>query len=835
VDKLYWLEQIKLLDRAEVGDKALYLSRIMQRGYPVLSGFVIPASVLREFLENLNSSEALIADLPNSSLHLDVGNWRQLQQVAERLRQEIISATVPSQLLSAISQATQKWETQCLIFRPSLTLPTGKQGVANISGLLESQVCHCEPEAIALALKRTWSQLFRARSLLYWQQAGIDLQQVNLAVLVQPIHNAIASGLVSTNSSHWEIQTSWGLGIAIAHGEVLPDVYYIQPETGVVQEQQLGYKPLTYCINNGSCGVDLQSTSISLSLPKLDDSGLQVYLLDEAQQQAYALSEEYLQQLISLTNRLVRELGANLTLEWTISQQTPSGILYITQISTPQSGVSNTHLIKGLGAATGRVTATAHVIHSPQRPEQLPKGVILVAPAITPNWLPILQQAAGIITEQGGLTSHAAILARELGIPAVVNAANATTAISNGERLLIDGDKGEIYRLTTEVQEEDIGRRQSDQLLRFLSFPHHTPLLNQSAPLREAAKRLQKRNYLRTGVPPLLQNGTESSPALSGGFHHTPTGKQNFTSSTTNSMIATRLLVNLSQPSLIEQVLSLPVDGVGLLRSELMVLNILEGQHPLHWLDNGRQDVLLEQWYEQILQFAQAFAPRPVFYRSLDWRSRELQSFSHNLQSSSHSMLGERGTFSYLVNPAVFELELTALASVQQAGYTNIHLLLPFVRTVEEFYFCRQKVEQARLTQIPHFQLWMMAEVPSVLFLLPEFVKAGVQGISIGTNDLTQLLLGVDREQGQLAKAFDERHPAVMNAVAQLIRTAREAGIPCSICGQAPALYPEIIEHLIEWGITSISVEPEAVARTYQAIARAEQRLILEAARRQMQ
>jgi pyruvate,water dikinase len=833
VDKLYWLEQIKLLDRAEVGDKALYLSRIMQRGYPVLSGFVIPASVLREFLENLNSSEALIADLPNSSLHLDVGNWRQLQQVAERLRQEIISATVPSQLLSAISQATQKWETQCLIFRPSLTLPTGKQGVANISGLLESQVCHCEPEVIALALKRTWSQLFRARSLLYWQQAGIDLQQVNLAVLVQPIHNAIASGLVSTNSSHWEIQTSWGLGIAIAHGEVLPDVYYIQPETGVVQEQQLGYKPLAYCINNGSCGVDLQSTSISL--PKLDDSGLQVYLLDEAQQQAYALSEEYLQQLISLTNRLVRELGANLTLEWTISQQTPSGILYITQISTPQSGVSNTHLIKGLGAATGRVTATAHVIHSPQRPEQLPKGVILVAPAITPNWLPILQQSVGIITEQGGLTSHAAILARELGIPAVVNAANATTVISNGERLLIDGDQGEIYRLTTEAQEEDIGRRQSDQLLRFLSFPHHTPLLNQSAPLREAAKRLQKRNYLRTGVPPLLQNGTESSAALSGGFHHTPTGKQNFTSSTTNSMIATRLLVNLSQPSLIEQVLSLPVDGVGLLRSELMVLNILEGQHPLHWLDNGRQDVLLEQWYEQILQFAQAFAPRPVFYRSLDWRSRELQSFSHNLQSSSHSMLGERGTFSYLVNPAVFELELTALASVQQAGYTNIHLLLPFVRTVEEFYFCRQKVEQARLTQIPHFQLWMMAEVPSVLFLLPEFVKAGVQGISIGTNDLTQLLLGVDREQGQLAKAFDERHPAVMNAVAQLIRTAREAGIPCSICGQAPALYPEIIEHLIEWGITSISVEPEAVARTYQAIARAEQRLILEAARRQMQ
>jgi len=566
----------------------------------------------------------------------------------------------------------------------------------------------------------------------------------------------------------------------------------------------------------------------------------QVYLLNEAQQQAYALSEEYLQQLIRLTNRLVRELGTNLTLEWTISQQTPSGILYITQINTPLSGVYNTHLIKGLGAATGRVTAAAHVIHSSQRPEQLPKGIILVAPAITPHWLPILQQVAGIITEQGGLTSHAAILARELGIPAVVNVANATTVIPNGERLLIDGDQGEIYRLGTEAQEEDTGTRQSDQLLSFLSFPHHTPLLNQSAPLQEAAKRLHKRNYLHPGFSPLLKSDSESSATFGTNFQHTPTQKQDSTSSKINSstqesMIATRLLVNLSQPSLIEQVLSLPIDGVGLLRSELMVLNILEGQHPLQWLDNGRQDVLLERWYEQIMQFAQAFAPKPIFYRSLDWRSRELQSFSHNLQPSPHSMLGERGTFSYLVNPTVFELELTALANLQQAGYTNINLLLPFVRTVEEFYFCRQKVEQARLTQIPHFQLWIMAEVPSVLFLLPEYVKAGVQGISIGTNDLTQLILGVDREQGQFAKAFDERHPAVMNAVAQLIRTAREAGIPCSICGQAPALYPEIIEHLIKWGISSISVEPEAVSRTYQAIARAEQRLILEAARRQMQ
>ncbi|MCC5624707.1 putative PEP-binding protein, partial [Nostoc sp. CHAB 5715] len=431
-----------------------------------------------------------------------------------------------------------------------------------------------------------------------------------------------------------------------------------------------------------------------------------------------------------------------------------------------------------------RVVATALVINNPQhKPEQLPKGVILVITAIAPDWLPLLHQVGGIITEQGGLTSHAAILARELGIAAIVNATSATTLIQTGERLLLDGDRGEVYRIKGEGES---GREKEMERRKVAENPLHPPI----------------------------------SPSHSPVASHLP-------------MIATQLLVNLSQSSLIEQVQSFPVDGVGLLRSELMVLNILSGQHPNSWILGGREAELLELWSEQIIQFARAFAPRPVFYRSLDW-PQNLPSLSDNLQSSTQSMLGERGTFSYLRNPAVFKLELQALASVQQAGYSNVNLLLPFVRTVEEFVFCRRKVEQALLTEVSEFQLWMMAEVPSVLFLLPEYVKAGAGGISIGTNDLTQLLLGVDREQGQLVKVFNERHPAVMSAIAQLIQMAKSAGIPCSICGQAPALYPEIIDKLVEWGITSISVEPEAVERTYQAIARAEQRLILKAARREL-
>jgi pyruvate, water dikinase len=793
VEKLYWLDQIKLQDRAKVGDKAFYLSRIKQRGYPVVPGFVIGAEVLQQFLETLNSSESLVADLPHSSLHLDVANWRQLQQVAGRLRQEIITGIVPISWVSKIKAATREWQTDHLILRPTVMVPNATQLVGNISGLLESVFCFCNEEAIALGLKRAWSQLFRAKSLLYWQRTGTDLQKVNFAVLVQPVRNAISSGFVHANSSGWEIAATWGLGVAIANGDVLPDLYYIQQESGKLIEQHLGNKILAYRVENTTANNEL--TSANESLLGLNNTCLVPYLLEETHQKQYALQEEYLQQVIVLGNQLVSELGKHFHIAWTISQEPSTPKLYLTQVSAPQLAIPNVQIIKGLGAARGRVTASAFVIsNSSGKLEQLPEGVILVAREIKPQWLPVLQKIAGIITEEGGLTSHAAILARELGIPAVVSATDVTAMIQSGEKLLIDGDRGEVSRIKEHVASESIPRGWG------------------------GGEKLELNNS--HGSMASLPSNSDDAKALS---------PMSFP-----GIIATQLLLNLSQTSLIEQVQSLPVDGVGLLRSELMMLSILEGQHPNSWLTDGRKGELLERWTEEIMQFARGFAPRPVLYRSLDWRSHELPSFPHQTQSSLQSVLGERGIFSYLLNPQVFELELAALATVQKAGYHNIHLLLPFVRSVEEFTLCRQKVEQVGLTQVPQFQLWIMAEVPSVLFLLPEYVKAGVAGISIGTNDLTQLLLGVDREHQQLAKKFNELHPAVMGAIAQLIQMSKNAGIPCTICGQAPALYPEIIDSLVRWGITGISVEPEAVARTYQAIARAEQRLILEAARRQL-
>ncbi|GET38856.1 putative PEP-binding protein [Microseira wollei] len=820
MDDLLWLDRIQASNRLQVGEKAFYLSQLRQKGYPVIGGFVIPSPVLRQFLETIEWLDPLFADLPSSSLYVDVDNPYQLQQVAQRIRREMMAAALPETWESTLLAASKKLQAQGLILRPTLALPShlafGSTG--KISGLLESHVCACTREAIAFGVKRVWAELFRARSLLYWQRSGIKLQQIHLGILVQPIHDALASGRVLATKEVWEIQATWGLGMALVRGEVFPDYYQVQPDSGAIARQHLGSKTIAYRLSEGQDVSELPGTfeSPSSYAPKVSkqqsipDNYLQTYLLSEEQQKKYALEAKYLTELIELTHRLRADLSPTLILEWTLALLEPGleAQLYLTQayprppdgarspttsqedfltrgggdagnVSTQLDPSSSSPLtsgqtatIRGLGASSGRAMGKALLLAGKiDHPEQLPPGRILLAPSITPDWLPLLQRAAGVVAEQGGMTSHIAIIARELGIPAVVGVRGATKMIKTGDFVMVDGDRGEIYRL-----ESGEGHRQE---------------------------------FYPNSVPQTLQSFTP---------------------------LATRLLVNLSQSGAIEKAKALPVDGVGLLRSEVMMLELLQGQHPSLWVEQGRSQQLVERLTEHISRFASAFAPRPVFYRSLDLRAHEFQSLegSPSFPATSNPMLGVRGTFSYLVYPEIFQLELTAIAAVYRAGYTNVRLILPFVRTVEEFSFCRRQVEQAGLTQYAQFELWIMAEVPSVLLLLPDYVKAGVQGISIGTNDLTQLLLGVDRDQSQMAAAFDSRHPAVMRAVQQLIQTAKQQGIPTSICGQAPAQYPDLIEHLVRWGIESISVSLDAVDSTYSAIARAEHRIILEASRRQL-
>ncbi|PIG94528.1 putative PEP-binding protein [Gloeocapsopsis sp. IPPAS B-1203] len=750
MEKIYWLEQIHS-EHTLVGVQALQLSQLLQRGYPVKPGFVV-TQVGREFSDRLFSSSEM-TELFDTYFHLDVDDWQQLQQVAQKLRQAIQKFSV-TDLSEAIAVAANSWHVPVLIFYPEVLLP--EDTLQNQQNVLLAQVSSNNSEAIAQKLLQMWSQLFSAKNLFYWRHLGIELRQLDIAVLVQPLHNALASGVLKCQVTQLEIQATYGLGLAITRGEVIPDSYLVGDGT---VRSQLGHKTIAY----GIADLPLPAQFTHL-IPFAHQDELQVYLLNKQQ---YALQEQELQQLIRLGQESSTTHAA-IAYEWAFEfRDTDTPQLVITQCHNVPIGTQSPSpsLLQGLAAAPGHLIAPAYVVSNlEQKPSYLPPGVIIVATTISPDWLPLLQHAAGFVTERGGLTSHSAILARELGIPAVVSVSHATEIIQTNDLIDLDGRRGEIR---------------------------------------------------------LGQSGNKPDQAFS-----QPINPTLHTSHIPTVPIATQILVNFSQPHLLDKVPNLPVDGLGLLRSEMMLLNMLEKEHLQAWLPQHKQQ-LLERWQGCISQFVKAFAPKPVFYRSLDWRSPEFQLLSN-------SVFGRNRILSYLQDPTLFDLELTVLAAVRQSGYDNVHLILPFIRTVEEFVFCRQRVEQVGLTQSPHFQLWIMAEVPSVLFLLPEYVKAGVQGVSIGTNDLTQLLLGVDRDLG-LTTVFNARHPVVMQAIAQIILQAKQARIPCSICGQAPVLYPEIIDSLVRWGITAISVEADAVEQTYHAIARAEQRLLLEHARHQLQ
>ncbi len=758
MNHLYWLSQLKSSEQSWVGKKVLVLSHLLQYGYPVLPGYVIGTSVLKEFLQTLDDSQSLIGNLSDSSLHVDVDNYRALQSFAQKSCQIIIETTFPLGWQEVIFNSAQKLNSPTLILRPSLIIPYSVK--QRHTGLWNSQVCLCQPEAITSAIKRVWADLFSAKSIFYWQKLGISLEQLNLAILIQPLPEAIASGTVEIEADSIQITATWGLEYSWLRGEVQPDSYEIDRKTATVKSQNLGNKVIAYHLLADSENPSHNQNLLSWSI------------VSEPQQEQYALEETSVQKLVQLVEEVVTEDRQIKYLEWILTTNNDNSLaeprFFLTQLNYHPSSVSNVSstpsgskhdltqpFLRGLGVAPGRVTAPVFLLASlTEELPEIPLGSILVTKKIMPTHISLLHRVGGIITQEGGIASHGAIVARELRIPAIVGVKEAINLLQSGEPILLDGNTGEIDR----VREVDMNQEQERQ--------QTTPVAN-----------------------------------LSESFPHYP--------------IATQLMVNLSQPSSIALAAELPVDGVGMIRSELMFADLIFSQSPATWSDNAARSKLQEKLTDLLRQVVKVFSPRPVFYRSLDWQSAD-------------SLLGIRGTYRHRQDSTLFTLELAALGQIMEEGYDNLNLILPFVRSVEEFQYCHRLIENAGLTEYPDFQLWIMAEVPSVIFLLAEYVRAGVRGIAIGTNDLTQLLLGVDREQNHFArKGLNANHPAMLKAIEQLLSSAKAEGIPCSICGQAPIQYPTLIDKLIQWGIASISVEPQAVSQTYRAIARAEQRLLL--------
>jgi pyruvate,water dikinase len=379
----------------------------------------------------------------------------------------------------------------------------------------------------------------------------------------------------------------------------------------------------------------------------------------------------------------------------------------------------------------------------------------LVAPQTNPDYVPAMKKAAAIITERGGRTSHAAIVSRELGIPAVVGADGAMQLLQNEEIVTINGHTGEVFKGKIKLSTSE--------------------------------KNISSQRY----------------------------------------KTKTKIYVNLAEVNEINKVAKMDVDGVGLLRAEFMIADI--GVHPKSFIKNKTEHIFINQLYHNLLKFAKAFSPKPVIYRATDFKTNEYRHLKHGSYfepKEENPMLGYRGAIRYLSEPEIFSMELEAIKKVYLHGFNNLFLMIPFVRLPWELIEIKNIIEKAGLTNFKEFKIYIMVEVPSCALRIEDFLKIGVNGLSIGSNDLTMLLLGVDRDNSEVAQLYDERNPVVLDTIKYIIDTAKSYHTPVSICGQAPSDFPEIIEELVKAGITSISVNPDAVSRTREIVYQIEKKLV---------
>ncbi|WOD38304.1 putative PEP-binding protein [Nodosilinea sp. E11] len=779
-----WLRSLDELDVANlraVGHKAYHLSVLRQQGLPVAQGWVLTAAAWHHSLAQMPWPESTGDRLAP----LTQGGFQALQHTSQQWQQALRE-------IPAIAPAPADWQSRTSItefvpaawmLRASVWMEAKSRfnsTIAAASGLLAAQI-EADFDALPQVLPQFWSQALTARCLVVWAAHCQHLQDLSLATLIMPVYPALVSGTLTFAHGQAQVAVVEGLGLALSQGEAIPARCCVSQGRVADVVWEVGFQERRHQLMPASKYRSRQTTIAQ---------AIQVVQRDRPELSP-PLDNAQLAQLLAIGDATQSALNTpSVRLEWLLYPgPNPSRpTLVITQADPwiDSAGVAPpprprrqppllplaSTVVQGIGASAGRAQGVAVVAQTPQDlPKPLPPRCVVVLPDLQPDVFLQLGTIAGIVTERGGATCHAAILAREMGIPAVVGAPQATQLLDDGMVLWLDGDRGVVYGLPEDAATD---RRFQAAIAQ---------------------------------VPPA--SATVGSLSVEQWSRY--------------RRLTTKVMINLSQT---RQLSALPLDhiaGVGLLRSEWLLLDILEGRHPWDWINRGQEAELQGHIVQQLEPILQALGNKPLRYRSLDLRSHEWQGLAGSPPVEPNPMLGLRGTLSYDIDDRLFQVELGALATLQRAGYTNLQLILPFVRTVEEVIACRQPIEQAGLRDYNDFALWIMAEVPSVLFLLPAYAKAGVQGIAIGSNDLTQLLLAVDRDQPIMASAYDERHPVVRLAMAHLVQEAERCGLLCSICGQAPVRHPELIADLVAWGIGSISVEAAALPFTLESVWQAEQ------------
>lgn len=773
---LLWFEQLERKDVDIVGGKSSSLGEMTAKtDVPVPYGFATTAYAYRYFIKESGLEEKMRSILSELT---DVENSALLRDVSARLRDAIMAEKMPQDLQDAIGAAYVELgkrvgeENPYVAVRSSATaedLPD-----ASFAGQQDTYLNVQGAETIIAKVKECYASCFTDRAVYYREKQGFDHIEVALSAVVQMMVFSKTSGVMFTvnvatgDDNNILIEAAFGLGEYVVQGTVTPDNYTISKHD---------HKIIDRCVNEQD-----------IMLVRKKGGDCEEVQVPEELRKVQTLTDEQILELADYAKKIEKHYGCYMDMEWGVDERTNK--IWILQarpetvwsrrnkeggakVQESKSMTTTDHkvIVKGLPASPGKVSGRVHVILDPSRIDEFKEGEILVTEMTAPDWVPAMKKAKAIVTDSGGMTCHASVVSRELGIPCIVGTKSrgeaATVTIPDGIDVTIDATHGVVYE----------------------------------------------------GIIEEAKKENQAGAAVAVAEYFPPTG--------------TKVYMNLGDPELAEKYSSLPCDGIGLMREEFIWTTYIH-EHPLYLIKTGHPEKVVDQLAEGMRQVCQAMAPRPVTLRFSDFKSSEYRDLKGGDEFEPYepsALLGWRGASRYYDPKYIeaFKLECQAVVKVREEfGLKNLNVMIPFCRNVEECEKVVKIMAECGLERGKDFKVWLMAEIPSNIILADQFNKY-VDGYSIGSNDLTMLVLGCDRDNDTVSHIYDERNLAVRRAVRHLIEVAHSEGKTVSICGQAPSVYPEFCEFLIKSGIDSISVNPDTVKFTKRLVAQVEQRVMLDA------
>ena len=783
-----WFENLRKTDIPSVGGKNANLGEMTHACIPVPPGFAITAYAYKQFIEATGISAKIYEIIAETVTNPN--DPAQYEIASKKIRQLIESTPTPKEIENAIRSAygamckRLNMDAVFVAVRSSATaedLPD-----ASFAGQQETYLNVKGINEVLEATVKCWSSLFTPRAIFYRTEKGFAHEKVFISVGIQKMVNSRAAGVIFTinpvtgDSNQIVIEGNYGLGEAVVSGAVTPDDFIVDKRTMDIIERRVAKKTMQYVRDS--------------------NTGKTVHLeVSREKQEQPCLNDEEILRLAELARNIEKHYGKAQDIEWAIDADLafPENIFIVqsrpetvwsaelakspVKVETEYTKSTETLKVAVKGIAAGKRSlgaGKARVVSNPtEAANVMQKGDILVTDMTNPDYVPFMKLASAIVTDKGGVTCHAAIVSRELGIPCIVGTEKATTLLVSGKEYTVDARSGVVY--------EGI-----------------LPTLTEQLPSSSGA-------------------AVSTTAVLGSALQPVP-------------VTATKIYMNLGVPEKIEEYKNLPFEGIGLMRIEFILASYI-GEHPLYLVETGQSQKFVDKLADGMATVARAIQPRPVVVRFSDFKTneyRELKGGEKYEIAEANPMLGWRGCSRYISQwyQKAFRLECQAVKKCREEwGLKNVWIMLPVVRTVWEAKRCLEIMQEEGLERSKDFKVWFMAETPSIAILADEFSKL-VDGYSIGSNDMTQGILMIDRDSERLGQMgyFDERDPAVKRIIAHLIKVAHENGCTVSICGEGPSNLPDFAEFLVRAGIDSISVNNDAVVATKNLVASIEQKIILE-------